>query len=79
MTVFYLSEPTRRGGLSWCPASVDIQVGAFALQAAGGKPAGSTRGAADAVDASRELMRDRETGELLDKEPPQRRGKRIKR
>ena len=71
MTDPKLSEPTRRGGLSWCPASVGIQVRAFALQAAGAKPAGSARGAGEAVDASRGLVRDRETGELLEKEPPQ--------
>ena len=79
MTDSRLSEPTRRGGLSWCPASVGIQVGAFALQAAGAKPAGSTRGATDAVDASRGLVRDRETGELVEKEPSQGPGRRMER
>ena len=46
---------------------------------AGGKSAGSGRGAIEELDASRGLVRDRETGELFEKEPPQRRGRRIKR
>ena len=79
MTDSQLSEPTRRGGLSRCPASVGIQVRAFALQATGAKPAGSARGADATLDASRGLARDRETGELLEKEPPQGRGRRIER
>ena len=48
-------------------------------EAGGAQPAGSGRVGAEELDASRGLVRDRETGELLEKEPPQRRGRRMKR